>query len=139
MSAPLIRELQVIRDEFGALNAELVVGVASNPEHPLHSRFEWDDTIAAHKYRLDQAGQLLRVMFVVDLKKPTDMRAFVAVKGQESHKADYVPTREAMEDEFTRKLVLASMKREWMTYKRKYDHMVEFADFIRRQLEGEAS
>ena len=139
MSAKLRDLLTAIREEFGALNPELLVEVARDPSHPLHSRFEWDDTVAAHKWRIEQAGQLLRVTFVYDGKKPTDLRAFVAVKGEDSHQSDYVPTEEAMENPFTRELVLRAMKRDWQTYKRRYDHMVEFADFVREQLEGKAS
>lgn len=138
MSANLRNQLQAIRDEHGILTPALVVDVARDPEHPLHSRFEWDDTIAASKWRLEQAGQLLRVTFVFDGKKPRDLRAFVAVKGEDSHTSDYMPSREAMENPFTRELVLRSMKRDWLTFKRRYDHMVEFAAFIREQL-GEES
>jgi hypothetical protein len=139
MSATLRDHLQAIRDERGSLTPALVVEVASDPEHPLHSRFEWDDTIAAHKWRLEQAGQLLRVTFVVGTKKPQDLRAFVAVKGEDSHTSDYVPTEEAMQDPFTRELVLRAMKRDWLTFKRRYDHMREFAELIRTELEGKAS
>jgi predicted RNA-binding protein YlxR (DUF448 family) len=136
----LLSELQAIRDEHGSLTPVLVVETARDPEHPLHSRFEWDDSLAAEKYRLEQAGQLLRVVKLpADPSRASDLRAFVAVKGKDSHRADYVPTEEAMADEFARKLVLRDMEREWRLLKRRYEHMREFADLILSDLHKEAS
>lgn len=136
----LLSELQAIRDERGELTPALVVETARDPEHPLHSRFEWDDSVAAEKWRLEQAGQLLRVVKLpADPSRADDLRAFVAVKGKDSHKADYVPTEEALTDEFVRKLVLRDMEREWRLLKRRYEHMREFADLILSDLQEKAS
>lgn len=136
----LLSELQAIRDERGELTPALVVETARDPEHPLHSRFEWDDSVAAEKWRLEQASQLLRVVKLpADPSRPDDLRAFVAVKGKDSHKADYVPTEEALADEFVRKLVLRDMEREWRLLKRRYEHMREFADLILSDLQEKAS
>ena len=134
-----VAHLNAIRDEHGALTPQLVVDVARDPEHPLHSRFEWDDTIAAEKWRLEQAGQLLRVTMRVDLRRPTDLRAFTAVRGENAPTSEYIPTTEALANPFTRELVLRQMKRDWQTFKRRYDHMAEFATFIADQIEGKAS
>lgn len=136
----LLNHLQAIRDERGELTPALVVETARDPEHPLHSRFEWDDSVAAEKWRLEQASQLLRVVKLpADPGRPDDLRAFVAVKGKDSHRADYVPTEEALADEFVRKLVLRDMEREWRLLKRRYEHMREFADLILSDLQEKAS
>jgi hypothetical protein len=139
MSTNLRNHLQAIRDERGSLTPALVVEVASDPSHPLHSRFEWDDRIAGHKYRLEQAGQLLRVTFTPDPSKPRDLRAFVAVKGEETPTAEYIPTEEALADPFTKQLVLRSMKRDAESFRRRYQHMAEFASVVQGLLTGEAS
>lgn len=136
----LLDHLQAIRDERGALTPALVVEAARDPEHPLHSRFEWDDTAAAEKWRLEQASQLLRVVRLpAENGRPSDLRAFVAVKGAETHQADYVPTAEAMSDEFARRLVLRDMEREWKALKRRYEHMREFAALIASDMNGETA
>lgn len=44
----------------GHLTAEAVVSDAANPKSPLHSRFEWDNSKAAHEHRLEQARALIR-------------------------------------------------------------------------------
>ena len=133
-----LRELTAIHDEFGELNAELVVKVATNPDHPLHSRFEWDDAIAGHKYRLSQASELLRVTYRPDPKKANDLRAFVAVRGENTPRAEYVPTEKAMSDPLQRQIVLRTMQREWQAFKARYEQMAEFADVIRHSLDAAA-
>jgi hypothetical protein len=115
------------------------VEAARAEDSPLHSRFEWDDTQAADKWRLEQAGQLLRVTFRPDPTKPTDLRAFVAIKGEETPRSSYVPTETAMADEFMRALVLRSMNRDWRNLKKRYEHMAEFAVLIQHDMQGEAS
>lgn len=46
-------------DAAGKLTAEELVARAADPKNPLHSSFEWDDTAAAHEYRLIQARRLI--------------------------------------------------------------------------------
>lgn len=135
MTDALIAQLDEVRAQRGTLTPEIVVEVARDPRHPLHARFDWDDTVAAEKWRLVQAGQLLRVTYRPDPAQATDLRAFVAVKGVETPRSEYVPTAEAMADPMTRLLVLRAMEREWHAYRRRYEHMAEFAEFIRRQVE----
>lgn len=43
----------------GLLTAEAVVSAARDETSPLHSAFEWDDSQAAHQYRLHQARVLI--------------------------------------------------------------------------------
>ena len=136
----VIDALTALRDEVGSLTADLVVEAATPEDHPLHSRFEWDNTIAGHAYRLTQASSLLRVTFKPAPTQPRELRAFLAVKGKDTRRSDYVPVAEAMGDEFTRKLVLADMEREWRIFRHRYEDMAEFAAMIVRDLGmGEAS
>ena len=135
-------QLQAIYDDVGDLTPALVVETAANPEHPLHSRLTWDDTEAARKWRLEEAAQLIRSVRIAYTRKdgtPADLRAFTAIKGEEAHTSTYMPTEEALADPLTRALVLRSMKRDWMTFKRRYDHLAEFAALIASETEGIAS
>jgi hypothetical protein len=54
------KELSKIYKKNGSVDAETVVDVAKSPKSPLHACFEWDDTKAAHKYRLVQARTIIR-------------------------------------------------------------------------------
>ena len=129
-----IDALMAIRQRRGHLTGEIVVAEAAEPSHPLHDHFEWDDTVAGHQYRVVQALQLLRITFRPDPSKPTELRAFVALKGKETPRSDYVPVTEAMADPFSRELLLSQMERDWKLFKRRYEHMAEFAAFIAKEI-----
>jgi hypothetical protein len=45
----------------GLLQPETVVERARPKSSPLHRKFQWDDSIAGHEYRIWQARQLIRV------------------------------------------------------------------------------
>lgn len=51
--------LLMLEDRTGRLTPRAVVDAARDENHPLHGEFEWDDTVAAEAYRLDQARQLI--------------------------------------------------------------------------------
>ena len=44
----------------GDLTPDAVVKSAKDPRSPLHGAFEWNDKVAGHKYRLQQARALIR-------------------------------------------------------------------------------
>ena len=141
-NATLLAHLVNIRDTRGDLNSEIVVEEATDDAHPLHDQFDWDNESAGHKYRLEQAAKMLRSVRITRQESsttPTDLRAFVAVRGADTHRASYVPTEEALADDFTRELVLRQMRREWETLRKRYQHMEEFAAMIAAAIEGKAS
>lgn len=134
--------LQAIYDGRGELTPALVVDEARPEDHPLHNRFEWDDAKAGEAWRREQAAQLIRsvkIIYAKTRKGPKDVRAYTAVRGEQSHQANYMPTEEALADDFTRQLILRDMKREWQAFKRRYEHMAEFAELILSDLNKEAS
>lgn len=134
--------LQGIYDERGELTPALVVDAARDPKHPLHHRIEWDNKKAGPQWRLEQAAQLIRSVRVVykeDATGPKELRAFTAIRGKDTPRANYVPTEDALRDEFSRALVLRDMEREWKSFKKRYEHMAEFAALILKDLQGEAS
>lgn len=59
--------LDAIRDKYGVLTADLLLTEATDENHPLHHRFNWEDKDAAYEYRKLQARQIIRqVVFVSD-------------------------------------------------------------------------
>jgi hypothetical protein len=134
----LRQELQQIYDRHGQLTARLVVDQARDPEHALHSQFEWDDETAAEKYRLDQARELIRKVRVV--YKPRDDAGFSKTRWWHSVATEdgraYRTADEIAEDPFLLKLHLQNMEREWRALRERYDRFAEFAEMIRRDIEG---
>lgn len=58
------------------LTADAVVAYAKQEDSALHSQFEWDDTLAGHKYRIDQARNLIAK---VRVEVRTDFRRIESV------------------------------------------------------------
>lgn len=137
----LREELQAIYDRHGRLTPALVLEDARNEAHPLHDRFEWNDSVAADKYREQQAHELIRSVKVVyreaDEHSPKrTVRAFHAVRGDAGH--TYEPVDKVQQDPFLKRLVLADMEREWKALHRRYEQFAEFVDMVRRDLEEAA-
>ena len=64
--------LRDIEERYGAVTPEAVVTEAAGVTHPWHNRFEWNDSEAAHRYRLDQARTVIRsVRFEIEYKTLT--------------------------------------------------------------------
>ena len=68
----LAKELIRIRAEHKALTPRAVVADAAHPSSPLHKYFDWDDTSAAQKYRLEQASSLIGACRVLVTLKSGD-------------------------------------------------------------------
>lgn len=57
-----------------------VVDAARDPASPLNPHFEWDDSVAAEKFRLDQAREIVRCVRVADIEANGEpARAFVSI------------------------------------------------------------
>jgi len=131
--------LMEIRAKRGALTPEVVVEEASDPMHPLHHRFDWNDDSAAHKYRIMQAGQLLRVKYRTDVgDDTTDLRAFWVRRDETgAPTSTYEPIEEIVQDPFQRELMLRQLRRDWQTFKKRYQHMSEFVTEVLTDLDGD--
>jgi hypothetical protein len=131
--------LQSIYDQRGELTPALVVDLARPEDHPLHDRFEWNDAIAGEVHRREQARRLIRSVKITDNrnpKRPRHIREFVSVSRGADPQPTYMPTVDAVADEFTRALVLQAMEREIAALKRKYSHLKEFAAAINALAKG---
>jgi hypothetical protein len=139
--ADLRTELLTIREQHGRLTPAIVVEAAQAEDHPLHSRFEWDDAVAGHKYRLQQAKQLIRVVRETYIDKkgnPEDVRFFHAIPREEG--MVYEPLPEIVGDDLATKVLLASMEREWRSLRKRYEKFSEFRAMVLTDLSaGEAA
>jgi len=125
------KSLPGIRKKHGRLTAEIVLKEASAQTHPLHGYFEWDDTAAAHQYRLEQARLLLRSVLIVDstlARKP--LRAYVAFD-EPDHMADYVPMAEALSNSEYRAGLVSEAIDELRSWLARYDHLKELRGVCR--------
>jgi len=127
--------LLAIRKQCGNLTASSVVVAAQADDHPLHVCFEWDDSVAGHKYREDQARELIRSVRVTYKTDGNEeyIRYFVSV--QEPEGRAYHPSDEVAHDELLTVIVLREMEREWRQMESRYGHFKEFSEMVQNSLE----
>lgn len=128
-------QLQAIYETRGELTAKAVVDEARDPDSALHSRFEWDDSIAGERFREIQAGELIRSVKVVERKPedaPTSVRAFHSIPDKEGR--SYRPIEEIRQDPIAREILLREAEREWKELHRRFEHLVEWLEIVRKDV-----
>lgn len=132
-------QLQSIYDTHRTLTPGIVVDEARDPEHPLHARFEWDDTVAGEKWRHHQAHELItsvKIAYKNSSGKAREIRQFHAIRKENGHV--YEPTEEILRDDVMTRILMADMEREWRALKKRYDQFSEFRSMVLGDL-GEAA
>lgn len=128
-------ELERIWDDRRRLTPADIVESATPPESPLHDRFEWDNSEAAHQYRLVQAAGLIRsVKIKITVERPSGevedikVRSWLPLRaaGDETAPPGYMPEYEVRDDPERRKLVLQQMQREMQRLHRRHQHYAEY-------------
>lgn len=139
------RELQRLYKRDQVVTTESVVAEARDASNPLHDRFEWDDTIAAHQHRLATAAQIIRsVTIKVETveDKVIRTRAWVSVtelNGSEKDDAavgSYIPVDIVVATPVLREKYRQAMEREWRQMLRKYQDVKEFIDMVISDIES---
>ena len=104
----------------GRLSAPALVEASRAEDAPLHDMFEWNDTIAAEKYREEQAKKIIRsIVFTVE-NKPITTRMFQSVGPKTYERVERI-----MSDEEKRKYLLNTAKAELAAFERKYQTLTE--------------
>jgi hypothetical protein len=125
--------LKIEADHGGRLLPGHVVEAAAAPSSPLHGHFEWDDTEAAHKYRLTQATYLCRAVQVVITdssrpQEPIEVRAFFNVTAGEDEPPSYVNVRYAMSRAELRQQVIDEALAQAEGWRERYGRYKELAE-----------
>jgi hypothetical protein len=124
--ASIAIELAKIYDDEGGLMPESVVLWAQkNPTSALYTRFEWDDSKAAHAHRLWQARQLIVEVSVIyaDGKRRQVYVSPMESRGEEG----YLKLVEVLDDAERRALFLAQALAELERLSEKYRDLQELA------------
>lgn len=131
----LASELEQIKEQYGRLTPKLVLTEARDENHPLHDRFEWDDTVAGELYRIEQARHLIKSVQVRFTEKGVDhsVRRFYAIRAADADEYQYDDIEDIMHDQFRRKLLLNEMQRRVDELVQQYGALKEFWDYLKRQ------
>lgn len=114
----------------GELLPSDLVADAKKSNSPLHPCFEWDDSIAGERFRLQQARGLIRSVVAVYRPVETEpktisVRAYthISEKGQPHYRA----TDQAMSQKITRIMIVKTAWDELQQWRRRYRDLKEFA------------
>lgn len=126
-------EMERIEKEQGAVTRENLLDAGRPEDSALHPLFEWDDSKAAELYRLKQATDVITHIHIkVTEAAGEPYRAYVniipAQDGEQTQKGRFINIRSAMENEETRKIVLASAVAEMNRFAQKYSKYTELAE-----------
>lgn len=118
----LTTQLEAIRQRNGGILRPVdVVEAAADEEHPLHDRFVWNDSLAAHRYRLWQARELIAVAVKVMPRTNVHIRAYVSLLGdRDKDGGGYREITTVLEDDDLRDALLAEALAELKRIERRY-------------------
>lgn len=127
VSAQAAGELCAELESQGRLTPHEVVEASRPEDAPLHAAFEWDDAVAAERYRETQASYIIRSIEVVleGSSKPT--RGFVSLTVNKDER-EYREINRVLSIRSERELLLEQAERELMAFKSKYAVLEELAD-----------
>jgi hypothetical protein len=121
------RELDRLQKKHGLLTPEIVLDSARPMSSPLHGGFEWNSDVAAEKYRLAQAGYLIRAVIMIPTGQPEfpPTRRYVYVQTTDGNGYENVVA--AMSDYDLQDQVLMRALRELKAWQKRYKHLKELA------------
>ncbi|MFI4912921.1 MAG: hypothetical protein ACIAQZ_14770 [Sedimentisphaeraceae bacterium JB056] len=122
-------ELRRIAEENGGLLLpEVVVEKAKEKSNPLHDEFDWNDTTAAHKWRIEQCRALIRrITVILPQTKPKEVRMYVSLD-RDRDTGGYRLIEDVISDPERLKELLRTAKNELRAFERKYSELTELSE-----------
>jgi hypothetical protein len=117
--------IEQLEKSHGKITPKIVLDSARDENSLLHPCFEWDDAIAAEKYREDQAGRILRnlVVKIESNVQPATVRAFVNIKTQST--SAFLSIAKVLQDDALRDQMLEDALRDLKAFRDKYATLSE--------------
>jgi hypothetical protein len=86
--ATLNSEIQRIYDRDNKVQASVVLDESRPKTAPLHTAFEWRNSVAAQEYRLEQARRLVRRARIIENDQPVQLVHVPRVRASEEQTSD---------------------------------------------------
>lgn len=127
-------DAQKVADEIGneKITPQEMIEKARNEQSELHKCFEWNDTVAAEKYRLQQARVVLSMLV---FKPKTEEEQPVRIFSLTTEKSTYQPTKQFLVQADEYQDLLKRALAELETFKRKYSTLNELEEVF-KAIEG---
>lgn len=127
--------VEQIEARDGAVTRESFLEASRAEDSPTHSMFEWDDAIAAEKFRLNEASKIIGALQIVyDDADGTErsVSGFINVKNEK--RAVFKNVVDALSDQESRELIIARLRREVESLIERNRNIEELADILREAL-----
>jgi len=125
-------ELNRIKEAHqGLLIPEEVVKAAEDSASPLHHFFQWDNTIAAHGFRLWQARNLIVRVTVIEPNSKESIQVYVSLKQDRIAGNGYRTMVDVMNDVDLRAQLLRDALEDLKIFERKYQRLKELAPIFK--------
>lgn len=135
----VINELRRLEEKNGGrLLPQLVVKAARSKVSPLHQHFEWDDSAAAEKYRVEQARALIRVCveYVGDSDNKRKINAFVSLTTDRNAGGGYRTMTRVLAMDSMRAQLIEDAKLEMDRFRAKFSSVTELAGVLSEMAEA---
>jgi hypothetical protein len=112
------------------ITPQSVLDAGRDVSSPIHDVFEWEDSVAAEQYRLDQARRLIGHVRIVREEEPPQQykeRGFVSISNSNNV---YVPLANALSNEEYRNHLLKQAKSDCEVFQAKYRRLQELSAVI---------
>lgn len=112
----------------GRITPEEIVADAKRITSPLHDAFEWDNSEASRKYRLNQARMLLGYIEVeirISASESKNYRAYLGVKQDKGVNKMFIDVENVMKSDILRGKYLMQALKEAENWQHRYDEYAE--------------
>lgn len=124
--------MEMLEERDGSATKESLLEASRPEDSETHSLFEWNNDVAAEKYRLDQSQKIindLRVVYTTPKKQEVSVTAFVNVNSGKK-KASYENIADALADEGKKEIILNRLRGELDAFIIRNSHIDELADLL---------
>ena len=129
--------MRIKQKNGGTVSQNQIIAEASNKKNPLHKLFTWDDSEAAQKYRLTEAGALLRSIEITYSTLPDQPRRAFEVTTQKPagdvvKQTMYATAEEAAANPENHAALIAEAVRTLMAWRARFRYLQELSHLIER-------
>lgn len=122
-------ELEKIEIQKVLNTTNIVEYAKNNPNSELHKCFEWDDKVASHKYRLQQANWILSSISLEIIEEPKKVqRVYVNIKDKSTDERVFKNINEVLKNDDEYMQLVDKAKRELKNCKDRYNDLIEKQD-----------
>lgn len=112
-------ELERVRNKCG-LTPKNLVDESRPAKAALHKEFEWNDAIAAERWREEEAGNIIRVIHVEYESGPEESQRAYVIERREEQEQSYEPVHEVLQRQSGRDKLILDLLRDLQSFRRRF-------------------